>query len=143
MNSYTKVTAAMLLGLGLTAGCTMTPEVRMVDGHETQLETRSYQSRTVESADANETLRDVVATLQDLGFVIRSADSAIGIVSATRFDGRSLTMTVTVRSRGERQAIVRANAQFGLERVVDPEPYQEFFTSLEKSRFLTAETTAR
>jgi hypothetical protein len=47
-------------------------------------------------------------------------------------------MTVTVRPRGETQLLVRANAQYDVQPVTDPEPYQQFFTSLEKAMFLTA-----
>ena len=43
-----------------------------------------------------------------------------------------------VRPRGETQTLVRANAQYELRAVEDPEPYQQFFTSLEKAMFLTA-----
>jgi hypothetical protein len=47
-------------------------------------------------------------------------------------------MTVTVRPRGQTQLLVRANAQYNLTAVEDPEPYQQFFAALEKSVFLTA-----
>jgi hypothetical protein len=79
-----------------------------------------------------------MATLQDLGFVINDADATLGTVSATKLDYYSLRMTVTVRPRGETQMLVRANAQYNVTPVTDPEPYQQFFTSLEKAMFLTA-----
>ena len=47
-------------------------------------------------------------------------------------------MTVTVTPRGEKQMIVRTNAQYNLTPVNDPEPYQQFFAALSKSMFLTA-----
>jgi hypothetical protein len=47
-------------------------------------------------------------------------------------------MTVSIRPRGETQLIVRANAQYNITPVEDPEPYQQFFAALQKSLFLTA-----
>ncbi len=49
-----------------------------------------------------------------------------------------LRMTVTVRLRGEKQMLVHANAQYKLYSVVEPEPYQKLFASIEKAMFLTA-----
>ena len=48
-------------------------------------------------------------------------------------------MSVTVRPRGEKQLLVRANAQYGVKSVEDPVTYQDFFTALEKAIFLTAQ----
>ena len=47
-------------------------------------------------------------------------------------------MTVTVRPRNENELLVRASAQYQMHPVEDPEPYQDFFTALEKSMFLAA-----
>ena len=83
-------------------------------------------------------MRTVISTLQDLGFVVDRADDVLGTVSATKLDGYALRMTVTVRPRGETQLLVRGNAQYNLQAVDDPILYQDFFTSLGKSMFLTA-----
>jgi hypothetical protein len=85
-------------------------------------------------------LRLVIATLQDLSFVIDKADATLGGVSATKLDGYQLRMTVTVRRKSETQLLVRANAQFNITPVEDPEPYQQFFAALQKSVFLAAHT---
>jgi hypothetical protein len=45
-------------------------------------------------------------------------------------------LTVTVRARNERQQIVRAAAQYYLRPIEDPEPYQQFFRTLEKAMFI-------
>jgi hypothetical protein len=85
----------------------------------------------------------VVATLQDLGFMIERADATIGVISGTKIDiqmgvYRPLKMTVTVRPRGDTQTLVRASAEFKLHMVTDPKPYQQFFTALQKSMYLDA-----
>jgi hypothetical protein len=49
-------------------------------------------------------------------------------------------LTVTVRKRNEKQSVVRANVQYYLQAVENPEPYQKFFQTLEKTMFLEAHT---
>jgi hypothetical protein len=124
-------------------GCAIVPEVNLVDNDETQLQTRSYQSRSMENSDLTTMLRDVVATLQDLGFVIDNADSEIGIVSGTKLDHGILKITVTVRPKSERLFMVRANAQLGITPITAQEPYQDFFAALDKSRHLTTNNLQR
>lgn len=105
---------------------------------ESQVKLRSIQTRAFDTTDRNKTLRTVIATLQDLAFVVDRADETLGTVSATKLDGYSLRITVSVRPRGKTQLLVRANAQFNLTAVEDPAIYQDFFTSLGKSMFLSA-----
>jgi hypothetical protein len=50
----------------------------------------------------------------------------------------TLRVTVTVRPRGEKQLMVRANAEYQRGPVTEPKPYQNFFNSLEKAMFLEA-----
>jgi len=105
---------------------------------ESQVKLRSIQSRRFDTTDKTKTLRTVMATLQDLGFVIDKADHTLGTVSATKLHGYQLRITVTVKPFGENQLVVRANAEYNLKAIEDPEPYQQFFTALEKAMFLTA-----
>ncbi len=111
----------------------------VLDTGASAVELRSYQSRAFDTTDSEKTLRTIIATLQDLGFVVDKADADLGTVSATKLSGYQLRMTVTVRPRGQTQLLVRANAQYMEKAVEDPAPYQDFFTSLEKSMFLAAQ----
>ena len=106
---------------------------------QSQVALRSIQTRAFDTDNKNITLRSVIATLQDLGFVIEEADDVLGSVSATKLDGYALRITVTVRPRGQTQMLVRANAQYNTTAVEDPLPYQQFFAALERSMFLTAQ----
>lgn len=99
---------------------------------------RSFQSRAFDTNDKAKTQRTVIATLQDLGFVVDNADAVLGTVSGTKLDGYALRMTVSLRPRGENQIVVRASAQYNVTPVEDPAPYQQFFAALEKAMFLTA-----
>jgi len=112
---------------------------RVLDSEQSQLQLRQIQSRAFDTTEREKTLRTVMQTLQDLSFVIDKADLLLGTVSATKLDGYALRMTVTVLPRGKKQLVVRANAQYNLRAVTDPEPYQQFFTALEKAMFLTAQ----
>jgi len=44
--------------------------------------------------------------------------------------------TATIRTRGESQLVVRASAQFYLQAIEEPGPYQQFFSALEQALFL-------
>jgi hypothetical protein len=128
----------VLAGILLLAGCETTQE-RLLDSNESQLGLRQIQSRAYDTADQKFVLVSAISTLQDLGFVVDGADVDVGTVTATKLDGYSLKMTVTARPRGETQIVVRANAQYGLKPVTEPEPYQNFFAALSKSMFLEAQ----
>lgn len=65
------------------------------------------QSRIVDG-DQNSAMRNVIATLQDLGYRITKAEAGAGTVSATRLTG--LRLAAVVREHGPDQSIVRANA---------------------------------
>ncbi len=133
-------TLPLLLVCLLLSACAMqTTNDRILDtGEESQLQKRSYQSRSFETSDKEAVMRAIISTMQDLGFIIDRADLVLGTVSGTKLDYNQIKMTVSVRPRGETQMLVRANAQFNLRPIEDPKQYQDFFSSLEKSLFLTA-----
>ena len=119
------------------AGCATTQQ-RLLDSDASQVRLRSIQTRAFDTTDKEKTLRTIMSTLQDLGFIVDNADATLGAVSATKLNSYALRATVTVRPRGETQLLVRANAQYNVQPVTDPEPYQQFFAALEKAMFLTA-----
>ncbi len=122
----------------MLSGCQTDSKQQVLAVTKSQVELRSFQTRAFDTTDKEKTLRTIMATLQDLSFVLDKADAVLGTVSGTKLDGYQLRITVTVRPRGETQMLVRANAQYNITAVEDPEPYQQFFIALEKSMFLTA-----
>jgi hypothetical protein len=130
------VAAAVLLAL--CYGCA-TSDTKLLETEKAQVELRQIQSRAFETTDREKTLRTIMATLQDLSFVIDKADATLGTVTATKLDRYALRMTVTVRPLGEKQLLVRASAQFNQRAVVEPAPYQQFFSALGKAMFLEAQ----
>ncbi|MBI5450283.1 MAG: hypothetical protein HY940_02905 [Gammaproteobacteria bacterium] len=111
-----------------------------LDSHVTegasQLQLRQIQTREYDAITKERALRAVLATMQDLDFVIDKADLDLGSVTGTRLSHVVIKMTVIVRERGADGVAVRANANLNDRPVESPESYQSFFTSLDKSIFL-------
>lgn len=125
--------------LTLVTGCATTHDARIL-GADNQVELRSMQTRSFDTSDRTVVVRNVISTLQDLSFVIDKADTDLGTVSATRLvSGNRVRMTVTARpSSSGKSVVVRANAQYNLKPIENPKIYQDFFSSLSKSLFLSA-----
>lgn len=128
----------LVLVSAILAGCANPDRHILGDTEESQLQVRSIQTRVFDTADKNMVVRNVVASLQDLSFVIDKADAELGTVTATKLSGYQIRMTVTVRPKGEKQMVVRANGQYNNRVIMDPVMYQDFFAVLQKSLFLTA-----
>jgi hypothetical protein len=129
----------ILCGIVLLTLCACaSQQKRILETEESQVKLRSMQSRVFEMNDCNRLLRTIIATMQDLGFIIDKADETLGTVSGTKRKGYALRMTVSIRPKGTQQMIVRSSAQYNLQTVEDPEPYQQFFAALSKGLFLEA-----
>jgi len=130
----------LILFLIVTLSGCATPAVNALKSSESQVKLRSIQTRAFDTTDKKKMMQTVISTMQDLDFVIDKADFMLGSVTGSKFLGQAVvTMTVTVRPKGEKQLLVRANAQYGVQSVEDPTTYQDFFTALEKAIFLTAQ----
>ncbi len=140
MRTTSRILLALLAGSAflMLVGCQTDSKQQVLAVTKSQVELRSFQTRAFDTTDKEKTLRTVIATLQDLSFVVDKADAILGTVSGTKLDGYQLRITVTVRPRGETQMLVRANAQYNITAVEDPEPYQQFFAALGRAMFLTA-----
>jgi hypothetical protein len=132
------VQGLVLLPLLVLAACQTDSRRQVMLTDRSQVELRAVQTRAFDTTDKNLTVRNVIATLQDLGFVIDKADETLGTVSGTKLQGYTMRITVTVRPRGTTQMGVRASAQYNLVAVSDAAPYQQFFAALEKAMFLQA-----
>ena len=133
-----KTIALLCLAVMPAAGCAASPQQAIFDT-QSAVQQRSYQSRAFATTDRRQTLRTLMATLQDLGFVIDKADATLGSVSATKLDDYELRVSVTVRPRGETLTLVRMNAVWRNGPITNPVMYQDFFAALEKAMFLTAQ----
>ena len=122
--------------LPVLGGC-VTANQHVMEG-ASAVELRSFQTRAFDMTDKKKMLNAVIATLQDLDFIIDKADEDLGLVTATKYSGYQIRMSVIVRPRGETQLAVRASALYNDKPIEEPMPYQDFFTALEKSLFLTA-----
>jgi hypothetical protein len=134
-----KILLPLFAAATLLVGCVHNSTESALEVGSNQVELRQIQSRAFDTTDKSKTMRTVISTLQDLGFVIDKADLELGTVTATKLDGYALRMSVSVRPRNAKQLVIRANAQYQEQAVTDPAPYQAFFTSLSKGMFLAAQ----
>ncbi|MCK4423489.1 MAG: hypothetical protein KAV18_05400 [Candidatus Omnitrophica bacterium] len=120
-------------------GCATTANKAFVT-NESQVLLRNMQTRAFDTTNKKLMMQTVISTMQDLEFVISKADITLGTLTGSKFlkQGTVVTMSVTVRARGEKQLLVRANARCGIKSVEDAETYQDFFNVLGKSLFLAA-----
>jgi len=125
----------LVIALLMLAGCAA--QTAAITAGGSQVELRQIQTRQYDTLDKRGTLRSVVATLQDLGFVIDKADYELATISATKLQDYEIRMTVTIREREGDRLAVRANARFNEKPIEDPKSYQDFFTALDKAMFLT------
>jgi len=122
----------------LLSGCATTAQKAFVT-QESAVQLRSIQTRAFDTIDKKMMMQTIISTMQDLDFVIDKTDFLLGSVTGSKFlKNAIIKMTVTVRTRGEKQLLVRANAQYGIKTIEDPQTYQNFFAALEKALFLTA-----
>jgi hypothetical protein len=127
----------MLLIACVAGGCATTDRDAVMSGSD-PIPLRAYQSRSFAEVDRIQLLRGVIATLQDLAFVIDEADETLGIVSGTRLSATPLRISILVDTRRDGSSAVRANAFQGTQPIETPEPYQDFFNALQKTLFLEA-----
>ena len=128
----------------LLYGC-QTPETPqdLLAPNEAQLKLRNLQTRMFDVKDRNLAIRAVIASLQDLGFIIERANDPLGLVTAARFAEPNyydvVTVTVTVRQHTAERLAIRANAIYNNKPIEDPKVYQNFFAALERSLFVAQE----
>ena len=129
-----RLISSMAVLLALT-GCA-SQNLAITEGGS-QVHIRQMQTREYETLNKRDTLRSVLSTLQDLGFVIDKADYDLATITATKLQDYQIRMTVTVRERNSERLAVRANARFNESQIDDPLAYQDFFVALDKAMFLT------
>lgn len=143
----TTIASAGLLLAGLLSlhGCA-TPQASqdLLAPTEAQMKIRSLQTRTFDLTDRNAAIRGVIASLQDLGFIIERAYEDLGLVTAARFAEPNyydvVTVTVTVRQETADRMSFRANAIYNNKPIEDPKVYQNFFAALQRALFLSQES---
>ena len=129
----------VILVMAITISGCATTSTKAFESDASAVKLRSMETRAFDTIDKKKMMQTVISTMQDLEFVIDKADLTLGSVTGTKFFKQTvITMTVTVRPRGENQLLVRVNAQHGIKSIDDPATYQDFFTALEKAMFLTA-----
>lgn len=148
----TSTTDITLIGVGLLFAGTLSlqgcaaPQAApdLLAPTEAQMKIRSLQTRSFDLTDRNAAIRGVIASLQDLGFIIERANEGLGLVTAARFAEPNyydvVTITVTVRQETAEKMSFRANAIYNNKPIEDPKVYQNFFAALQRALFLSQES---
>jgi hypothetical protein len=122
---------AAILFIALVSGCATPIDPAQVKLH--QLQVQRMQTRVVDTNNRRSVARGVIATLQDLGFVIDNVDIEQGVIAAKKFGSYPIEMTVTIQSISDKQVLVHGIAQYNLKTIEDPVLYERFFSSLQES----------
>ena len=130
-----RVIAAMLFASCL-GGCASPIDPALVKQRQIQLQ--RMQTRVFDAGDDKAVARGVIATLQDLNFIIVKTDTERGTISAKKYGDYPIEITVTIQTLPEKQISVHGDARYDSKTIDDPATYQEFFSSLQKSLFLSA-----
>ena len=134
--------AAAVCGL-LACSTPPKPEPNLLAPTEEQMKMRSYQTRTFDIEDRELAMRAVIASLQDLGFIIERANEPLGLVTAARFQEPNyydiIAVTVTVRPQEGGRMMIRANAIYNNAPIEDPKAYQNFFATVQRALFVGQE----
>ncbi len=129
------ITTCAFLGAGCAAN-----QQQILTTEQSQVALRNIQSRAFDTTDKKLMLRSVINTMQDLNFLIQDSSLDLGTVTGQKYSGMVIVkMSVMVKERNAQQFLVRANVEYGIKPVEDPKVYQDFFSALEKSIFLTAQ----
>lgn len=135
--------AAGVLGVLFTlGGCAGSPPATqdLLSMTEEQMKLRSFQTRDVEAPSRRQAIQGVLAALQNLGFIVERVNEPLGLVTGARFAEPRYTdvvgITVTIQERSNGRMTIRANAIFNNVPIEDPEVYQNFFATLERSMFV-------
>ena len=160
MNARTRLLAFSLVFLlqACVGGGQKAPK-ELLSLNQAQMKIRSFQTRAFDAKDQNKVLRSVVAALQDLGFIVERANGPMGLVTAGKFgpNGRGFVELTDIFHRShsvyglaktgvtyltEAMALelapeVRVNALFNTKPIEDPKVYQNFFSAVERSLFIS------
>lgn len=130
------ISAVALLAI-LTA-CQLDSRQQILASTNSQVAQRAMSTRAFDTSDNAKVFQAVIATLQDLGFVVDRADSVLGTISATKYGDGLVRLTVTIRPEGSSRTIVRVSGQLNQHELSDPAPFQRFFEALSEALFLQA-----
>jgi hypothetical protein len=93
--------------------CQMDARQQLMATNESQVALRSMQTRAFDTTDRIKTLTTVIATLQDLEFLIDKADASLGVVTATKTKKMKHLRMSVAHERHDSPARQQPNASAG------------------------------
>ena len=92
-------------------------------------------TRNFAAPDLPRARRLAIATLQDLGLALESADNETGTLVASRLDTHPLRLTVTISAKGESEITAAVSTAYANTELGDPGPANAFFATYEAALF--------
>lgn len=92
-------------------------------------------TRSFDTPDLFRARRLALATLQDLGLALESADPETGTITASRLDREPLRLTVTIAADGDSRIRADVQADYATQPLTDSRPAEQFLTALESALF--------
>lgn len=159
----------MLLALCLCASCATDQAGGPAGGMRSQAEVRNFQTRSYAVADQPLVMKAMINVLQDLNFIVKTADAQLGVITAEKWsniahskkeirkarkqelglsEAAVLECTANVSSHGndtrvrvtfQQRIVGPGGTVMNVTRVEDAAFYQEFFARVDKGIFLQQE----
>jgi hypothetical protein len=103
------------------------------------LHERQNKTRIIYAADQKHVAQSIVATLQDLGYQVQFSAQDLNVISGERLKHEPTKVTVTYTKQSDEFVSIRANFSITNESEnIENIWYQNFFSKLNKSLFLTS-----
>jgi hypothetical protein len=161
--------AAILLALCLGASCATDRGAAPAGGIRSQAEVRNFQTRSYAVADQPLVMKAMINVLQDLNFIVKTADAQLGVITAEKWSNIEHSRKEIKRAKKEKTGLAEAavlectanvsiygnetrvrvtfqqrivgpgGTVINVTRVEDAPFYQEFFAKVGKGIFLQQE----
>jgi hypothetical protein len=122
-----RLAACLALALSVAASGAASPFDGLRPAHEAQAEV--VLTRDFESVDLRRAQRLAVATLQDLGFALESADAETGVVTASLLDAHPLRLTISIAAKSESTITASVRTEFAGKPISSSVPAEAFFAA--------------
>lgn len=133
LSSLFLITFALMMSV-----CVNSVQAASMSSEANQKKINKIQSRYYTIDSEERAVSGVIATLEDMGYMIDKSSFVLGTVSATNATTRQLKMKVIISTHNDTQKMIRANARYNNNPMFDDAFYKDFFIALSRKLSLRA-----